>query len=182
MTQRPDDSAVHAGWTLLSTTVTSRPPDTNSTNDLDMVVQIEIPSDVAFVALVRTVAVAAANSVGALSGDRLDDLRWVMSEAVTNAIEANLNAGQTVASNAELTDSGRVLITCDVSDCQVLLQVADVGPGLKGPLSVPEITHPDRLMIEGGFGVPLIEQFSELVTFDADASGTTVTIRLDQHQ
>lgn len=157
--------------------VTSRRPDTDTVEDQDMVVQIEIPSDVAFVALVRAIAVAAANSVGALSGDRLDDLRWVMSEAATNAIEVNMVACQNMAEG-----SGRVLISCDVSNHQVLLQVVDVGPGIQNPLEVPDITHPDRLMIEGGFGIPLMEQFSDQVTFDANASGTTVTIRLDQHQ
>ena len=56
------------------------------------IVEIEIPSRVDFVAVVRMIVAAATNAVEALQGERLDDLRWVTSEATTNAIEANLAA------------------------------------------------------------------------------------------
>ncbi|MEM9892012.1 MAG: hypothetical protein AAF962_14200 [Actinomycetota bacterium] len=49
-------------------------------------VEIEIPSRVDMVAVVRMIVAAATNAVDAIHGDRLDDLRWVTSEATTNAI------------------------------------------------------------------------------------------------
>ncbi len=134
------------------------------------VVEIEIPSRVDLVAVVRMVVAAATNAVEALSGDRIDDLRWVTSEAITNAIEANLSK------NA----SGRVVVTCEVEDGMVRLAVKDQGPGMSGPVEVPDMTHPDRLHIEGAFGVPLMERLSSAVTFTSAESGTTVQMELHQ--
>ena len=134
------------------------------------VVEIEIPSRVDLVSVVRMVVAAATNAVEALSGDRLDDLRWVTSEAITNAIEANLSQ------NA----SGRVAITCEVQDGVVRLSVQDQGPGMSRPPKVPDMTHPDRLHIEGAFGVPLMERLSSAVTFTSAETGTTVQMELHQ--
>lgn len=134
------------------------------------VVEIEIPSRVDLVAVVRMVVAAATNAVEALSGDRLDDLRWVTSEAITNAIEANLSQNST----------GRVAVTCEVEDGVVRLAVKDQGPGMSRPPQVPDMTHPDRLLIEGAFGVPLMERLSSAVTFTSADSGTTVQMELHQ--
>lgn len=134
------------------------------------VVEIDIPSRVELVAVVRMVVAAAAKAVGSLQGDRLDDLRWVTSEATTNAIEANLST----------EDGGRVLITCAVEEGKVRLVVQDQGPGIPEHYEVPDITHPDRLQIEGAFGVPLMERLSSAVRFESAATGTTVRMDLLQ--
>lgn len=116
------------------------------------------------------VVAAATNAVEALHGDRLDDLRWVTSEATTNAIEANLLHHR----------GGRVAITCEVDEGVVRLAVKDEGPGMPEQHEVPDITHPDRLQIEGAFGVPLMERLSSAYSFVSADSGTTVEMELYQ--
>ena len=136
----------------------------------DGLVEIDIPSRVDLVAVVRMVVAAATNAVGALQGDRLDDLRWVTSEATTNAIQANLGA--------EI--DGRVRIACEVDAGVVRLSVQDQGPGMPEQFEVPDITHPDRLHIEGAFGVPLMERLSSACSFVSADTGTTVQMELYQ--
>ncbi len=133
-------------------------------------VEINIPSRVDLVAVVRMVVAAATNAVEALQGDRLDDLRWVTSEATTNAIQANLTANE----------GGRVSITCEVNEGVVRLAVKDQGPGMPEQYEVPDITHPDRLLIEGAFGVPLMERLSSACSFVSADTGTTVQMELYQ--
>ncbi len=116
------------------------------------------------------VVAAATNAVEALQGDRLDDLRWVTSEATTNAIQANLTANE----------GGRVSITCEVNEGVVRLAVKDQGPGMPEQYEVPDITHPDRLLIEGAFGVPLMERLSSACSFVSADTGTTVQMELYQ--
>lgn len=116
------------------------------------------------------VVAAATNAVEALQGDRLDDLRWVTSEATTNAIQANL------AGDGE----GRVVITCEVDDGFVRLSVKDEGSGMPEQYEVPDITHPDRLLIEGAFGVPLMERLSSACNFVSADTGTVVQMELYQ--
>ncbi len=148
-------------------------PGTGSTDDLMVehgTIEIDIPSRVDLVAVVRMVVAAATNAVGALQGDRLDDLRWVTSEATTNAIQANLSADS----------DGRVAITCEVDDGVVRLSVKDEGPGMPEQYEVPDITHPDRLLIEGAFGIPLMERLASACNFVSAATGTTVNMELYQ--
>ena len=113
---------------------------------------------------------AATNAVDALHGDRLDDLRVVTSEATTNAIEANLTK----------PDGGRVAVSCFVDRGLVKLAVKDEGPGMPEHNDVPDISHPDRLLIEGAFGVPLMQHLSSGVEFESAATGTTVRLQLLQ--
>ncbi len=133
-------------------------------------VEIEIPSRVDMVAVVRMIVAAATNAVDAIQGDRLDDLRWVTSEATTNAIEANL------ARN----DDGRVLVRCEVASGLVKLSVSDEGPGLDPQPFAPEITDPDRLLLEGAFGIPLMQHLSSAMSFHSGHDGTTVEMELHQ--
>lgn len=134
-------------------------------------VEIEIPSRVDMVAVVRMIVAAATNAVDAIHGDRLDDLRWVTSEATTNAIEANL------ASDAD----GRVVVRCEVAAGTVRLSVSDQGEGLEmPPAPVPEITDPERLLVEGAFGLPLMQHLSTACSFHSGHGGTTVEMELHQ--
>ncbi len=134
------------------------------------IIEIDIPSRVELVAVVRMVVAAATNAVEALKGDRLDDLRWVPSEATTNAIQANLASDE----------GGRVVIVCEVNDGVVRLAVKDEGPGMPEQYEVPDITHPDRLLIEGAFGVPLMERLATACSFVSAESGTIVEVELYQ--
>lgn len=133
-------------------------------------VEIEIPSRVDMVAVVRMIVAAATNAVDAIQGDRLDDLRWVTSEATTNAIEANL-------ANDEV---GRVQVRCEVASGCVRLRVSDQGPGMPSLASIPDITDPERLHLEGSFGIPLMRHLASALSFHSGHSGTTVEMELHQ--
>ena len=147
----------------------SRPKQTKTTKK--ELVTIDLPSRLDLVTVVRMVVGEAASAAGCLKGDRLEDLRLVASEAVTNAIEANLAVGGT----------GRVKIVCELGTKKVRLQITDEGPGMGASMPLPDITHPDRLAIEGGFGVPLIEKLSDgAAKFTSTKRGTTVEVELSQ--
>ncbi len=133
-------------------------------------VEIEIPSRVDMVAVVRMIVAAATDAVDAIHGDRLDDLRWVTSEATTNAIEANMARD----------DGGRVMVRCEVASGLVRLAVSDEGPGMPEPAAVPDITDPERLLIEGAFGIPLMQHLSSAMSFQSGQEGTTVEMELHQ--
>lgn len=134
----------------------------------DGVIEIEIPSQYDLVAVVRMVVAAAAADGAGLSGDRLDDLRIVTSEAVTNAIEANQAAGRT----------GTVALRCETSPGRVRLRVSDAGPGITPRAQLPEMDDPSRLDIEGGFGIPLMQRLSTSSRFRSTPEGTTVELEL----
>lgn len=137
----------------------------------DAVVEVEIPSRVDLVAVVRMVVAAASSAVDALHGDRLDDLRVVVSEATTNAIEANLlTAGS----------QGRVLVHCEAQPGVVRLQVRDEGAGMPPPERMPTMGDPERLAFEGGFGIPLMRQLSDSARFDTGPGGTVVSLEIRQ--
>jgi anti-sigma regulatory factor (Ser/Thr protein kinase) len=137
----------------------------------DAVIEVEIPSRVDFLAVGRMVVAAASAAVDALQGDRLDDLRVVVSEATTNAIEANLLGGGT---------DGRVLVRCEARPGLVRLRVQDEGAGMVDAEVMPDIDDPERLAFEGGFGIPLMYQLSDSARFDTGTDGTVVDLELRQ--
>ena len=140
------------------------------------VVELELPSRLDLVTVARMVVAAVASCVNALDGDRLDDLRWVTSEATTNAIQAN----QSLAARPEET-TGRVTLRIEAEPRLVRLTVIDEGPGMPPVTIVSDITHPDRLELEGGFGVPLMQMLSSGdVKFTSTPTGTTVQMELQQ--
>ncbi len=135
------------------------------------VIEIDIPSRTDLVTVVRLIVDAAARAVDALEGDRLEDLSWVTSEAVTNAIQAN----------QRLATPGRVRAQCEVGRGWVSLVVADQGPGMAELDELPDMEHPDRLQLEGGFGVPLMQRLSSgEVVFHSTPEGTTVELEIRQ--
>ncbi len=140
------------------------------------IIEIDIPSNVELVTVVRMLVATAATADGTLRGDRLDDLRWVTSEAVTNAIQAN----QAKALESD-RKPGRVIARCEIDDGFVRLVVSDEGAGMPPAIEVPDMEHPDRLHLEGGFGVPLMRHLSRgEIQFDSTPSGTTVHLELHQ--
>ncbi len=149
-----------------------QPVDGASIEAGDGVVRIDIPSSVEFVTVVRMIVAAAANAAGVLTPDRLDDLRWVTSEAVTNAIQANLDRAERFD-----TEPGRVRAACEIGPAGVRLVVSDQGSGLADLPDLPDITKPERMLIEGGFGVPLMRHLTRgSIAFDSSEAGTTVTL------
>ncbi len=143
----------------------------NDENDPVDVIEIDIPSRFDLVTVVRMIIASCSAAADALVGDRLDDLRWVTSEATTNAIQANQIDGPL----------GRVHLRATVGTGWVRLTVTDEGPGMPAEVPVPDIDVPGRLDIEGGFGIPLMRTLSSAeVVFDSTPNGTAVHLELWQ--
>jgi anti-sigma regulatory factor (Ser/Thr protein kinase) len=93
-----------------------------------------------------TAPAEARGSLVALNGcvrpDRLDDLRLVVSELVTNSI---LHAG--------LDQGEPIIVKVEVSSESARVEVVDCGPGFAKPSSAP---GPHR-----GWGLPLVERVAD---------------------
>lgn len=132
---------------------------------------MEIPARLDMVAVVRMITDAVAAARGSLAGDRVDDLRWVVSEAVTNGINATIRGGK----------GGSISIRCLVLDRGVQIEVSDRGPGMPAHLETLDIEDPDRLSVEGGFGIPLMKHIcTGPVSFASSPAGTTVSLQVIQ--
>ncbi len=135
------------------------------------IVRLDIPARLDLVTVVRMVAAASSSAGEAVDGDRLDDLRWAVSEATTNAIEANRRTGRV----------GRVQVEFEMVPGSVSVGVSDEGPGMPALAEIPEMEDPERLATEGGFGIPLMQMLASApLRFDTGPEGTTVLLRLDQ--
>lgn len=135
------------------------------------VIRLEVPAVPDYLALVRIVVAGTARTEPMLDDERVDDLRVIVSEACTNAIEA-------VAGRAADDDSRVPTIEVEVrlSSSRVELVVADDGLGFDPDalVALPPATHPDRLSIERGLGIPLIRALSDEAEFASGPDGTRV--------
>ena len=141
-------------------------------------IELAVPPHPEFLQLVRAVVGAAAGT-GSRSGTggkspldpgRVADLRLVVSEAVTNAIEAQGAVGAT----------DRILIRCRVDDEQVLVEVVDHGPGFDPDAvpDLPDVETPERLRHESGLGVALMPRLADGAEVDSGPDGTTVRLTI----
>jgi len=139
------------------------------------VVQLEIPARPEYLALVRVLVSASAAAIPLFPDDRLDDLRLAVSEACTNAIEAQVRARR---DGHEGDD--HILIRCHLADDQVAIEVRDHGTGFDPDALVehPPVTDPSRLDHERGLGIPLIRILSNEVEFRPLPDGTLVRMVL----
>jgi serine/threonine-protein kinase RsbW len=131
---------------------------------------LEIPAGKEYVSMVRSVVAAAAEIEPDMGPDRIEDLRLVVSEATTNAIEAHGLHG--------VVD--RIRIQCNLADDEVVVLVHDEGMGFD-PDTVadpPEPDAPDRLDHESGLGVHLMQLLADESEFHSDDSGTDVKLVL----
>jgi len=133
------------------------------------VVEISIPSRMDFVSIVRMIVTAATDVTDSLHDHRVDDLRWVTSEATTNAIEANLN-----------NSGGQVHIRCELSVGLVRLIVTDEGPGIVELNDITNINQAASNEVEGSIGIPLMKHLSNVWNFTSDSAGTRVEMELHQ--
>ena len=142
------------------------------------VVELEVPARPDYLALARLiVAATAANESSAVSDDRIDDLRLAVSEACTNAIEAQQRA-------TDLTgDRSTILIRCQVETGRVAVEIHDHGVGFDPTRLVkhPPVTDPARLDHERGLGIPLIRLLTDEVDFEPSADGTVVRMVIYAH-
>ncbi len=67
-----------------------------------LVLELDVPSSPEFIAIVRLVVASAASSRRALADERIDDLKLAVSEACTNAIEANRSVSPTAPVHVEI--------------------------------------------------------------------------------
>jgi anti-sigma regulatory factor (Ser/Thr protein kinase) len=109
-----------------------------------MQVSIEVPVEAEAPAIAREVVASALVGVR-VAEDRIEDLRLLTSEIVTNAIRhAGLEAGDTIG------------LAVDVSEERVRVRVEDDGPGFE-PAEV-EGPFPGKA---GGWGLVLVQQLAD---------------------
>lgn len=129
---------------------------------------LEIPAETKYVSLVRVVVAAAAEIEPDMDMDRIEDLRVAVSEAVTNAIEAQDRSG----------GHDRVRIQCNLADDEVAVVVHDQGVGFEpGELiELPEPDNPNRLLHESGLGIYLMRMLADESEIRSTDSGTDVRL------
>jgi anti-sigma regulatory factor (Ser/Thr protein kinase) len=136
---------------------------------MNRLVELAFPSRTDYLAVARLVVVAAASIEPALGEERLDNLRLAVSEACTNAIEAQHAAG---AAHEE------ILVRCQFDDERVAVEVLDQGGGFD-PNTVPELPEPDRperLDHESGLGLTLIRLLTDASQIVSSSQGTLIRL------
>lgn len=140
-------------------------------------VELELPARADVLALARLVIAGLVSTEPEFTDERLDDLRLAVSEACTNAIEAQLRAPPDRA-------KAPIRVRCWIDDGRVEVEIHDNGAGFD-PRSLaphPPVTDPARLEYEGGLGIPLIELLSDKVDFRSGPLGTVVAMTFEARQ
>jgi serine/threonine-protein kinase RsbW len=103
-----------------------------------------------------------------LSPARLDDLKIAVTEACSNAIEAQ-------ESN---WSEGPVVVRCMIADDEVRVEIIDRGTGFDPDeiATLPAVTDPRRLRHESGLGIALMRTLADEVSFTPSADGTRVSL------
>ena len=145
----------------------------------DDVVHLRVPAQPEYLALVRMVIAGTARIDPLLDDERVDDLRVIVSEACTNAIEALRVRAQDQGVDPAALDS-TIAIECHLSSSQVEVVIADEGGGFDpdGLDVLPAVTDPSRLRIERGLGIPLIRALSDEAEITSGPDGTRVRVVL----
>ena len=138
---------------------------------MDLSLELQVPSRTEYIAVVRLVVASLVSARRSVAAERIDDLKLAVSEACTNAIEANMESSD-----------GEPPVVVRVWEAPERLEVciADSGPGFD-PEMLPEhppVTDPDRLNFERGLGIPLIRTLVDDVRFESGPQGTSVWITL----
>jgi serine/threonine-protein kinase RsbW len=132
------------------------------------VVELDIPARPDYLALARQVVVATARTEAAFGEERLENLRLAVSEACTNAIRAHRAIGSDAA----------IHIRCQLGDGRIEVEVVDQGAGFdpeRIPV-VPAAGDPNRLHVEGGLGIPIMQLFTDRAEIRSSPSGTNVRL------
>lgn len=137
-------------------------------------IELELPARPDYLALARLIVAAAARHDPTFAAERIDDLRLAVSEACTNAMEAQQRAF------ALSGVSAHILIRFRLDDEQVQVEVHDHGTGFDPDRLVPHppISDPARLDYERGLGIPLIKSLTDEVEFHPSGDGTMVRMVL----
>jgi serine/threonine-protein kinase RsbW len=137
-------------------------------------VSLEVPARLEFVSTVRRCVAAAAGVDRRWTPEQLADLELVVSEACTNAIQAQ----------AAARTCHPVAIRCALGEERIEVTVEDRGGGFEIG-SVPEppaAEDPSRLHVERGLGVHLMRVIADEADFVPSERGTRVRLVLERHR
>ncbi|MGN6695574.1 MAG: ATP-binding protein [Aquihabitans sp.] len=142
------------------------------------VVELELPARPEVVSVARLVIGALVAADPLFDEERSADLRLAVSEACTNAIQAEMKGRARVEPDPEAEP---ILMRCVLADGQIEVAITDHGGGFDpaGLQEHPEVTSPDRLNYEGGLGIPLIKMLADDLEFVRTDHGTTVVMRFE---
>jgi anti-sigma regulatory factor (Ser/Thr protein kinase) len=145
---------------------------------LTEVVELELPPRPEVVSVARLVIGALAASDPLFDDERSADLRLAVSEACTNAIQAQM------AREGQPEADVPIEMRCVVSDGRIEVAVTDHGPGFDpGDIEVhPAVTDPARLDYEGGLGIPLLRLLTDELEFRPTGVGTTVFMAFEPRE
>ena len=133
-------------------------------------IELELPPRPSVVAVARMVVGAVAATEPLFDEERTADLRLAVSEACTNAIQAQL------ANRSGSDPDAPILLRCSVHGSRIDLSVQDHAGGFdpNGLVAHPPVSDPARLEHEGGLGIPLIRLLADECDFVPSTGGTTV--------
>jgi serine/threonine-protein kinase RsbW len=137
---------------------------------MDLSLELSVPSRTEYIAVVRLVVASLVTARRSVADDRIDDLKLAVSEACTNAIEANLAA----------TEAHPVVVRVWEAPERLEVCIVDSGKGFEPDLlpEHPPVTDPDRLNFERGLGIPLIRTLVDAVRFESGPEGTSCWMTL----
>jgi serine/threonine-protein kinase RsbW len=135
-------------------------------------VELQIPAKPEYVGVVRLFVSALATARRELPAERIDDLKLVVSEATTNAIESYDGAD---------VESPRVLIRWRDEPDRFEVRVVDSGRGfdLQKLTDRPPVTDVNLTRVGRGLGIPLIRALVDDVVFERSERGTTVRLYME---
>jgi serine/threonine-protein kinase RsbW len=138
---------------------------------MDLSLELRVPSRTEYIAVVRLVVASLVSARRSVADERIDDLKLAVSEACTNAIEANLQSPS--------ADPPVVVRVWEAPE-RLEVCVEDSGLGFDPELlpEHPPVTDPERLNFERGLGIPLIRTLVDDVRFESGAKGTQVWLTL----
>lgn len=142
------------------------------------IVELEVPPRPEVVAIARLLIGAIASADPDFDEEREADLRLAVSEACTNAVQAQRR--RTTGADDSDDDDGEipVLVRFLVERGQITVAVRDHAGGFDPATLTPHpvVTDPARLDHEGGLGIPLMQMLADEVAFDPSPGGTTVSM------
>jgi anti-sigma regulatory factor (Ser/Thr protein kinase) len=139
------------------------------------VVELELPARPEVVSVARLIIGALVAADPLFDEERSADLRLAVSEACTNAIQAELAGHVDAPPDPEAEP---IVMRCVLGDGRIEVAITDHGGGFdpEGLEAHPDVTSPERLDYEGGLGIPLIKMLADHLEFRPTADGTTVVM------
>jgi anti-sigma regulatory factor (Ser/Thr protein kinase) len=133
-------------------------------------VELELPVRPEVVSVARLVVGAIVATEPLFDDERCADLRLAVSEACTNAIQAQLRRPD------EASRQAPIVVRCRSLEDRIEVTVTDHGGGFDPDAlpAHPAITDPARLEYERGLGIPLIRMLADEHRFDPIPGGTSL--------